>query len=81
MNACDLIVSLTGHARIADALHLAGLLYGVLGLALLGWHKLAQPERRRSHGVVDLPGPRAGFALIALGLLLQALVLTAGACR
>ena len=81
MNACDLIASLAGHARLADALHLAGLLYGVLGLTLLGWHKLAQPERRRSDGIVAVPSPRVGFALIALGLALQALALAVGACR
>jgi hypothetical protein len=80
MTACDLIVSLTDHARAADALHLAGLLYSVLGLALLGWRKIARSDRR-GHAIADPPGPRVGFALIALGLLLQALAQAAGACR
>ena len=81
MIACDLIVSLVSPARLADALHLAGLLYGVLGLVLRGWHKLAQPEGRRSYGIVAVPGPCFGFALVALGLALQALALAVGACR
>lgn len=81
MPACDLIVSLTGPARVADALHLMGLMYGVLGLALLGWHRLARSDHRRGHGVVAVPGPRVGFALIVLALFLQALAQVAGACR
>ena len=81
MTACDLVASLAGHARGADALHLAGLLYGVLGLALLGWRRLARPGRGRGRGVADLPGPRAGFALVVLGLVLKALALVVAACR
>jgi len=81
MTACDLIASLAGHARVDAALGLAGTLYGVLGLALLGWRRLARPERRRGHGVVAAPGPRVGFALVVLGLLLQALAQAVGACR
>ncbi len=80
-SACDLIASLAGDARAADALRLAGLLYGVLGLAFLGWRKVARSERQRGHGIVDLPGSRVGFALIVLGLLLQALAQAVGACR
>ena len=82
MTACDLIASLAGHVRVDAALGgLAGLLYGVLGLALLGWRRLARPDRRRGHGIVAVPRSRVGLALVVLGLLVQGLGLAAGECR